>query len=220
MQILSLYAAETYELRIKGAIVKINGNSTLTISGSVTEINNSDSGILKIDENGTLVAEGDINNISSASIQIDGFLFAESDWTNDATASLSHAGAGIGTVEFSGSANQNIGGSANTVFENFVINNVAGITLTSNQTISENLIFSDGIISTGANRLDVTAVNDGMSGYDDGKYVLGNFRRYLNTGIDYHLPIGTAANFELAEIYIESQNGLNYIDVSFSISNQ
>ncbi|MFH2141377.1 MAG: T9SS type A sorting domain-containing protein, partial [Bacteroidota bacterium] len=40
------------------------------------------------------------------------------------------------------------------------------------------------------------------------------------TGIDYHLPIGTAANFELAEIYIESQNGLNYIDVSFSISNQ
>ena len=220
LQILLLYGAETDELRIKGAIVKVHSNSTLTISGSSTIINNSDAGLLKIDENGTLIAEGNINNLSGSSIQIDGQLLAMSDWTNDAVASLAHPGPGTGTVEFAGTANQNIGGTSSTVFENFIINNASGVTLTSNQTISNSLSFSAGIISTGANRLDVTAAGDGMSGYDDGKYIFGNLRRYLSTGIDYHLPIGTAANFELAEIFVYSQTGLNYIDVVFTVSNE
>ena len=92
--------------------------------------------------------------------------------------------------------------------------------MSTNQEVNTQLTFSAGILSTGANRLDLTASTDGVSGYGTGKYVFGNFRRYVSSGIDYNLPIGTATNYELAGIRVSSHTGLSYIDVGFTISNE
>ena len=210
--------AQTEEVRIKGAYLKIESGSTATISGSVTVLNDYDSGILKVKSGGVVNADGNVNIVNSASVQVDGQLNVKGNWTNNATASTALAGATIGTVQFTGTLNQNIGGSSVTTFEAFGINNSAGVTLTSNQTIANTLTFSSGIISTGAFRLDMTnTAADNTSGYGTGNYVLGNFRRYVTTNVDYTFPIGSAANFEQAGIFVVSQTGLSYVDATFTV---
>ncbi|MBN2682322.1 MAG: hypothetical protein JXR58_07420 [Bacteroidales bacterium] len=210
----------TDELRIKGSVYKVQSGSENIVCNSGFSVNNSNIGLLKIDAGGNFVSEGDINNLSGSSIQIDGNLAAKSNWNNEATASLAHPGPGTGTTEFSGALLQDVGGSVSTIFENFTIDNPLGVNLSNNQIVSKHLLFNNGIISTGGNRLEMTSISDDVSGYGDGKYIFGNLRRYLNAGIDYHLPIGTASNFELASIYVNNHLGLNYIDVSFTISNE
>ncbi len=217
---LYIQPAVTDELRVKGLIFNVSDAATATTSGSSVAINNSNSGIIKVQADGLLAADGDVNNLSSSSYQIDGLLQVKGDWTNNATASVALAGAVNGTIEFNGTANQNIGGAVTTIFENFSIDNSAGVTLTTNQTISTGLSFTDGIITTGANRLDITAPTDGMSGFGPGKYVFGNFRRYVSQGIEYNFPIGTATQFELAGMYINSVTGLSYVDVGFTVSDE
>ena len=210
----------TEELRVKGCYFKIPASSATTVSGSGVVLNNYNSGIIKIEANGTLIADGNVNNESGSSYQVDGGLTVKGNWLNNATASVALPGATIGTVAFQGGAGQTIGGTSQTVFEGLTINNANGVALTSNQTVSDNLSFTAGILSTGANRLDVTATADGMFGYGTGKYVFGNFRRYVSAGIDYNLPVGTATQYELSGLRVLSQTGLTYVDVDFTISNQ
>ena len=227
----------------KGAYIKIAEGTLLIIEGSNGDLVNDNSGTLNID--GTLTIEGDfyndnsstveiedggvmtagqeVNNDNSASIEIDGTLNIQGNWINNAIASLVYGdGTYEGTVEFQGGSAQTIGGTTGTIFEGLSINNSNGVSLTDgiNQTVSQQLSFSDGIITTGANYLILNATDDGVSGTGTGKYVVGNIRRYVSIGVDYTIPIGTAANYEEAGIRVSSMTGLNYVDVIFTISDQ
>ena len=215
--------ATTEELRIKGAtsIFKIHSASTVSISNSATTINNSDAGTLTIKENGSLITEGNLVNASSATIKIDGTLNIKGNFTNNATASLVLAAGSNGTVEFSGTVAQNIGGSAVTEFENFTINNTAGIVLASDIKIEKTLSFTDGIITTGASKVELTGTDaDYVSGSGAGKYVLGNFRRNVTNNVTYTFPIGTAANYTKGELFVNSNTGLTYVDIAFTTSSE
>jgi len=218
----SLYTPQpiTSELRVKGLILKVPGSSNATLTGSGMALNNSDNGIIKVAETGNLIADGNVNILPSASIMVDGTVSLKGNWINDGTASIALVGATNGTIGFTGTTSQLIGGSVQTLFENLEINNPAGISLTNSLTIQNQLTFTNGIITTGANRVDVTATSDGMVGHGDGKYVFGTIRRYVSSGIEYSLPIGNASGYELAGIYLNSYSGLTYIDATFTNSNQ
>jgi hypothetical protein len=225
-------------VRVKGATIKVAATATATISGSDIPLTNSAGGAIKVAALGSLIADGNVTNTTSAtfkiegtmtadgnvtneassSFQIDGLLDVNGNWTNDGVASLALAGGTNGTVEFSGATAQQLGGSTPSIFEKLEINNTAGVTLLGNQEVADSLIFTNGIITTGTNRLEISSPVDGVIGYGDGKYIVGNLRRQVSSGIAYNFPMGTAAHFELAELSIATHTGLTSIDVSFTES--
>jgi hypothetical protein len=98
---------------------------------------------------------GDVNLSGSGSIQLDGTLTLTKDWTNDATSSLVYGdGTNKGTVEFAGTLEQTIGGTSQTYFENLEVNNANNIVLSSiDARIDEQLVFTNGLVSTGAQKV-------------------------------------------------------------------
>ncbi|MDA3820177.1 MAG: T9SS type A sorting domain-containing protein, partial [Candidatus Delongbacteria bacterium] len=143
---------------------------------------------------------------SNSNLNVSGF------WKNNNTFTQNG-----GTITFEGSSLQSVqsGGSS---FSNVVVNNTGdGLTLSDNMTIQSNLTLTEGIITTGANMVEVLnadppAVNNGNSG----AYVFGNLRRHVasNTGT-YGFPVGTSTAYRLAEIINNNMTGLTYLDASF-----
>ncbi|MBU1718139.1 MAG: T9SS type A sorting domain-containing protein, partial [Bacteroidetes bacterium] len=190
------------------------------VVNSATEFNNSDGGIVTVEENGTISAEGDVNNLAGSTIQVDGLISLEGDWTNDGTASLSLAGATMGTVEFSGSANQDIGGSVATTFEDFTIDKLFGIvSILNNTTITGKLTLTSGIIETGASTLICTSnLASDITGYNANGFIYGNLRKSITTNTDnYALPVGSANNssgYHLAMFVNNNLTGVSALNVS------
>jgi hypothetical protein len=228
------------KLRVKGVILKVPANVTLQVSGSANPIDNSAGGVIKVAALSVLTVEGDVSNASGASFeiagamtaggdvtnsggssfQIDGHLNINGNWTNDGVSSLALAGGAIGTVEFSGSSAQQLGGTTPSIFENFTINNAAGITLLTNQEITDSLIFTNGIINSVTNILITSSLVDKVVGYGDGNYIFGTIRRYVTSGEAYNLPMGSASHFQLASLEINALDGLSIFEVSFNQSSQ
>ncbi|MFI5253638.1 MAG: beta strand repeat-containing protein, partial [Bacteroidota bacterium] len=107
-----------------------------------------------------------------------------------------------GTVSLNGSSLQNMGGSVPTMFNNLTLANAAGLNLTSNETVSGTLAFTNGVIATGANILTAGTV----TGAGTGKYVNGNLLK--------NYPAGgpTAKSFEIGD-------ASRYTPVSITINN-
>ncbi len=123
-----------------------NGTSGQQTFSGVTSFNNitlnNSSGLLLpngITVNGNLLITTGILTANNFNISVNG------NWTNNAsTAALT---AGTGTVTFSGSAAQSIGGTSSTTFNNLTIDNTASIvTLGSNEVIAGNLTVSSGTL--------------------------------------------------------------------------
>lgn len=126
------------------------------------------------------------------------------------------------TVTFDGTANQTVTTNGDN-FYNFVVNNTSGttaLTLADDSNIEGTGTLTDGIITTGANKLislSTTAAN--LTGYSNASFVNGNLRRYIATNTStYGLPLGNGTgttNYYLADIINGSLTGTDYLDAKF-----
>ena len=94
-------------------------------------------------------------------------------------------------IEFNGTSPQILNGNQATGF--LTINNPAGVTLTNNPTITENLTLTSGIFNTGA--FTVTLDSDATLTRTNG-YVVGNLRKEFTAGAgDFTFAVGTANGY-------------------------
>ncbi|HPD23724.1 MAG TPA: hypothetical protein PK285_04895 [Bacteroidales bacterium] len=131
----------------------------------------------------------------------------------------------LGTIEFRGNSVQTyINNGGNGSFNNVKINNTSvGISLLGgdfNIGSKGNLIFVDGAIITGSNKVVVQNSNStAITGYNKNSYIIGNLRRYINESVVlYAFPVGTSDRYALAELYNNSLSGVTYLDAKFTSS--
>lgn len=135
----------------------------------------------------------DVSNGDNYSINIGG------NWSNSGGTFTGRNG----TVTFDGTGTQSISTNGDN-FYNLTFNNVGGrIELNDDVTVSNNLTMTDGIVSTGANMLDLTNSSaSALSGYSSASFVNGTLRRAIASNTDtYALPVG---NDTLATGYFQA----------------
>ena len=107
-----------------------------------------------------------------------------------------------GTLQLVGDSNQSIPG---ITAYNVIVNDSAGATLSGNLVITDSLELLHGVITTGANLVDIydtlgTAVTAG----NGASYIFGNLRRAVGDTGYYMFPVGDTLNYELASIYLHA----------------
>ena len=160
----------------------------LTVTGGTT---------LTVNTGTKVVVLGNVNIDASANIDNAGTIELTGDWTNDGNGLINGS---AGTVEFTGTSNQDITGTTPTEFYNLTIDNSSGVTLGVDATASNNLNMTDGNIDAGSNTLElgISTSTVGSLTYTTGN-ILGNFKRWINsTGTGILYPVGTASNNHLA----------------------
>ena len=109
--------------------------------------------------------------------------------------------ANAGSVTFNGTAAQTISGSTNTIFNNLVINNAAGVVLGSSQTVNGILTLTSGNLTTSSSNLlsitnsATTAIAGGSSTSFINGPVLWSLPVSLGTGSSYIFPLGKGATY-------------------------
>jgi hypothetical protein len=126
------------------------------------------------------------------------------------------------TVTFDGSSNQTVTTNGD-YFYNFVVNNsssTTALTLSDDCNIEGTGTLTDGIITTGTNKLislSTTAAN--LTGYSSASYVYGNLRRYIATNSStYGFPLGkgtSTSTYFLSEVINNNLTGTSYLDGKF-----
>lgn len=126
-----------------------------------------------------------------------------------------------GSVTFNGSSAQTIT-SGTATFYNVTFNNsnLNGLTLTDNMTVTNVATFTDGVVNTGVNRLNIESTSaSAVTGHSSASFVNGRLRRFITTNTStYAFPVGNsvAANgYHLAELVNNNLNGVSYIDARF-----
>jgi hypothetical protein len=163
---------------------------------NITITNTSGSGVLTL------------NNAASS-------LTVKGNWTNNGT--ITHSN---GLVRFRGSMAQSISGTNS--FYNLTIANSssAGITINNDQTVTNTLTLTDGVITTGANKviLNSTTAANLIHSTGSASFILGNLRRYIATNTStYNFPLGDgilSTNFKRCELINNNLTGVNFIDGS------
>ena len=158
------------------------------------------------------------------SLDIDGSVVLEGDWTNNATSgNVLINRDNDGWVRFVGSTAQNYNGTADTRFEYLEIDNsVAGnaVNLNRDAIVEGECELNDGVVRTSGNYLilESTTAAD-LSGHSANSFVNGNLRRYVATNTStYAFPVGDGSattDYYLAELTNNNMTGVNYINGSF-----
>ncbi|MDF2436994.1 MAG: hypothetical protein K0Q95_1370 [Bacteroidota bacterium] len=113
---------------------------------------------------------------------------------------------GVNIVTLSGTAMQTIGGAVITTFPNLTISNATGVGLALNTVISSNLNFTAGVITTGTNKVSMTALTGTVTGAGTSKFVNGFFEKNISAGA------GVIRTFEIG-------NGtINYTPVTLNFA--
>ncbi|MBI4645887.1 MAG: hypothetical protein HY738_04640, partial [Bacteroidia bacterium] len=161
-------------------------------------------------------------NVSNGAVDIDGSLALEGNWRNNATSGGVFTNIdNNGTVTFCGSAQQSIGGSLSTTFENLTINNSAAGTSISLDDIEKHYVYgtltlTNGIVSTNNNMLVVSNTNaNAVQGYSTNSFVNGKIRRYItNNTNEYVFPVGnsnSSANYHPATFINKNITATSYL---------
>jgi len=147
---------------------------------------------------------------------------------NDNLLTLNGTISGIGTLKGSANSEMVIGGSGNfgTMYfslgsqelENLTTNRTSGIsTLGTDLTVNTQLTLTNGLITTGVNTLIVSdATTSSIQNHNVNSYINGNLRRNVNATGSYDLPVGTSAQYEDANITLNSSTGISYFDAYFT----
>jgi len=158
----------TGQLVNNGGVIMIQSGADVYITGGGTSFTNQSNG----GSYGTVHSYGNIF--------LDGHWVNETQTLNSANATFN---AGSGTVKFNGtsSCNLNSGGYA---FFNLIIDNTAGVTLTTNSCrVDKAATLTNGIINTGSNVFSVEDYSTtSLSGFNTSNYINGNLSRRVTTG--------------------------------------
>ena len=146
------------------------------------------------------------SSISGADFKIKG------NWTNSGTFNC-----GGRLVLFEGLSGQTMTGA--TTFDYLQLSNSSGLTLSNDATVNSQLILTSGVISTGTNKVAVlSSSSTSVTGNSSSSYINGNIRRYVTASGNYDLPVGTASNYQLANITFNSSlsGTTTYLDAKFN----
>ncbi|RYY20957.1 MAG: T9SS type A sorting domain-containing protein [Cytophagaceae bacterium] len=142
-----------------------------------------------------------------------GQLAVAGDWVNSGTVTAAPAS----QVAFQGSSPQTLtAGNFGTV----VVNNPAGLTLTTDASTTGDLVLTAGTITTGPNKwLHTNGSATSLSGYGPGSYVAGTLQRAIAPDVtgSYAFPVGTASQYALYELLDHNLRGPGFstIDAKF-----
>ncbi len=150
---------------------------------------------------------------------------------NDKVLTLNGTISGTGTLKGSANSELYIGGSGNlgTLYfstglqevKNLTTNRSSGIsTLGTDLTVNTLLTLTNGLITTGTNKLIISTSNaSAVTGQNTNSYVNGNLQRAFASNTDtYAFPVGTATMYTLSEIVNNNLVGISYIDAKFLTS--
>ena len=111
-----------------------------------------------------------------------------------ATASALPAYGASASLQYNGTAAQTSGAELPTTIPNLIINNSAGVTLTSDISVGSKLTLTNGILSMGGHTLTITSsAATAVSGGGSTSFVDGSLACTLTTGTTYNFQIGSAS---------------------------
>lgn len=124
-----------------------------------------------------------------------------------------------GLTELRSTNAQSFSGSGSTQFYNLRLNNsnASGVSLLQDVTVSNNLTFTTGMLSTGTNKLIITNTTaPTIFGYSNTKFINGNLRHHIaNNTSTYVFPIGdgmATTNYKRFDLINNSLATTTYID--------
>ena len=205
----SLAATSTVEYSGTAQTITAENYGNLTLSGSGGKT----MPVTTTTVAGNLITAGTISATAGAALTVGGTVALGSgtaftagafthnvagDWTNNG-GTFTNTGS---TINFNGSSSEAIGGTASTTFNNLTINNSAGVTLGSSETVAGILTLINGqVTSTPAFLLAVTnTASSAVTGSSSASYVNGPLQWSLATGSSYLFPVGDAANYRPFEL--------------------
>ncbi|UEG48924.1 hypothetical protein LK994_09770 [Ferruginibacter lapsinanis] len=189
----STATGNTVDYRSASATIRSQTYHHLTLSGSGTKtISTTD-----ITVNGNLTINAGVlsNATNNRNIVLGG------NWINNV--GVGGFVAGTGTVTFSGSTTQTLGGSGSTTFKNLTLNNVTGINQTISSTITGVLTFTSGVITTGSSTVIISSTGSVVR---TSGHINGNEQRNIATGssVSRTFDIGDASNYSPVTIVFAS----------------
>lgn len=207
-----------------GFSMVLEPTSTVHYSGSSQTVgvpNNSQNySNLLISGSGTKSLAGNIEvtgNLTISSSTLDAVSGGDYDLTIGGNYSNSSTfTARAGTVTFNGSGSQEITSGSSSFYDVVFNNTGSGLTLNDDMTATNSITFTDGVVSTGANRLIIENTSaSSISGYSSNSYVNGRLRRYMTTNTStYDFPVGNGS-YTPAQIINNSMTGITYMDARF-----
>jgi hypothetical protein len=190
--------AETYgNLTLSGSVTKTMPASTTTVAGNFTL---ADGSSVSATAGAAINTAGDVTLGSGTTFNAGAFTHSVGgDWFNNG-ATFSP---GTGTINLNGtSGSQNLWGSADTTFNNLIVNNSAGVLLGANPTVNGTLTLTSGILTTASYQINVANTsNAAIAGAGGSNYINGTLQKNFATGSgqsftfpiggpDYYRPIG------------------------------
>jgi hypothetical protein len=155
---------------------------------------------------------------SGVKAQQDGILYIKGNFTNNLASGSSFSQGNINKIVFKGTASQTIGGSLPTTFTLVEIDNTSGsgIDLSTNQTITGKLTFTNGLVNTGSNTVIITNTGTGtVSGAGAGKYVNGNLRKsFTSSVLTRTFEVGSNGDYTPATVAFSSLTTAGTLTVS------
>lgn len=151
-------------------------------------------------------------------MDLDGTLQLEGSFNNNATGSTGFINMNsTGTVVFSGTSQQSIGGASPIVFENITLNNNSGLSFSNAVQINNVLNLTNGVVYLGNNNLTI-AGNGTISGgtFNNSRMIIlngtGELRKVITGNGSFTFPIGeNTGTMEYSPVMcvLNSNNGLN-----------
>lgn len=125
-----------------------------------------------------------------------------------------------GTVTFNGSASQQVTSNGSSFYNLVIDNSSTGVTLNDNLTVSNLLTLTDGVVTTGTNRVIISSSSaTSLSGFSGQSFINGNLRRYIGINTDtYVFPIGNGTaetNYYRADLINGNLKDITFIDAKF-----
>lgn len=173
-----------------GTVLNMAGNFILN-SGSAMYL---DFGGLVMTTDFNVLGSVTLNGALSLTTATSRDIYVGGDWTQNTGASFNSNNK---AVFLNGTTNQNIGGTQSTTFPFLILNNSAGATLTSPQTVSNTLTLTNGQITLGANDLTMGASAAAIASSSTTRYIVTNGNGRLvknNLSGTYFFPVGPSSS--------------------------
>jgi hypothetical protein len=171
--------------------VNYNAAGAQTVAG-VTYYNLMTSGSGTKTLGGAVIVNGNLTIGSSTTLDVSSNnygLTVKGNWSNSGTFTQRS-----GTVTLSGSNAQTMTGA--TTFYNLILNNNNGLTINSDETVSNMLTLTNGKISTGSNKVIISSTSGAVTRTNG--YVIGNLQKNVATGsgVSRTFEVGTASGYD------------------------